>query len=987
MSENNLLANSPRHAVIGFGAFLVSSVIAASALFLFARYNDALEDTRRTTQKLAVILSEETSRSFQNADLVLRNLIDRIGLNDATNSETYATKAKNFNVHQLLLDSITGIRQLDAVTIVDANGALINTSRSWPVPHINLADRDYFLALKSDPKLSVFVSSPVQNRGTGTWTIYLARRIMSPNGDFLGLMLGAFELNYFTQLYGRMAFDQGQSIALLRNDGLVLIRYPQVEEKIGLPLVQSDLIEALTTQSATTLETHSPFYGERRIFSARALSNFPLIVSVGWSRYWVLGPWRQMAFVLGSSTALISLVLILFIFLFVRQLHRRELSENALWISEKRFAEKSTILEVTLENMSQGIIMIDKNRCVAVANKRASELLDLPEELLHSKPYFENLLAYQWQQGEFGINGEKLDNRLRRFIRSGGMADDVSDYIRERANGTILEIRSIPLPDGGLVRTYSDITQQKRIEQELREARIAADHAVQVKSEFLATMSHEIRSPMHGVLGLIELLGDTKLDPDQRHMTNMIHDSASVLLGVLNDVLDFSKIEAQAMKISLEPISLQKLIPSFIAPFLLTAAQKGLKLTTNLADNLPPWLALDPLRVRQILTNLIGNALKFTPKGEVNLIISLTVDEYEPETRHIRFVVTDTGIGIAPEVIGQLFEPFSQADGSTTRHFGGTGLGLSISRRLARLMNGDLAASSSDGEGSRFEMYLPLIETDPPSSHLEQAFSSEDWIDKNEISILVADDDSINCWLISRQLTQLGLKADIVKTGQEALEALKAKAYSLVITDFHMPGMDGIDLAREIRKTEIQDGKTLPIIALTADITPENAARGREAGINIILTKPANLQQLDQAVRSQLMPDQYLPKEIKPTPSSKETSVFDMSGYRELFDNNNEEGVRWLEDYLATATSLVESVRHHAQNKNFKELATDAHRLAGNSLSVGALRLGTMCQDLESAARQMDQKRISDLIDLTKNAYIEVTDTINTMRATHDQSS
>ena len=413
--------------------------------------------------------------------------------------------------------------------------------------------------------------------------------------------------------------------------------------------------------------------------------------------------------------------------------------------------------------MSQGILMVDADRRVQVCNRRAMMKLDLPEALMASRPLFDEVLRYQWESGEYGGNGGAIEPWLRELALAGGIAESDQTYERTRPNGRVLEVHSTKLRGGGVVRTFTDITQRKANETVLRAARDEADRAARAKSEFLAMMSHEIRSPMSGMVGIIELLRETKLEAEQASMVELAHESAKSLLRILNDVLDFSKIEAGAIGVSIEPVELRTLVRHLIDQTAVTAERKGLAMLGQVNDDVPDWISVDPLRLRQIVGNLLGNAIKFTASGRVELAVSRGVlPSGDPA---LVFAVSDTGIGMAPDVLERLFEPFMQEDASTAKHFGGTGLGLSISRRLARLLGGDIDVTSSKGEGSVFALMIPLLVADPHDAPPEAEPAEPEDTALQGVRVLAAEDQAINRWLMTRQFGRLGVQFELVEDG------------------------------------------------------------------------------------------------------------------------------------------------------------------------------------------------------------------------------
>jgi len=547
--------------------------------------------------------------------------------------------------------------------------------------------------------------------------------------------------------------------------------------------------------------------------------------------------------------------------------------------------------------------------------------------------------------------------RLEAALRETGQVQDAEVEFRTGEGGRFWGLLSLERivfegQSGTIAWTY-DITERRLAEQVMAEARQAAETSARAKSEFLAVMSHEIRTPMNGVLGMLEVLEQSRLDDSQRQSLQVIRDSARTLLRIVNDILDFSKIEAGRLELEWTPVSISAAIDGVISALSPQARDKGLTLEGTTGPAIPELLLVDPVRLRQILLNLAGNAIKFTETGGVRIDAALV--RRGAGRARIAIAVIDTGIGISPAQQDRLFQPFSQADASTTRRFGGTGLGLSIARRLAGMMGGDVTVDSEAGRGATFRVTLDLAiarAADQPPELARAALPDVADLDQARREgrlVLVVDDHPVNRQVLVRQLQLLGCAADTAADGEEALSAWAAGSYAMVLTDCHMPVLDGFELTRRIREAEAAPKGAharIPIVAVTANVLAGEAERCRAAGMDDYIGKPVQLARL-QEVLQRWMPAAG-PGGPAPAPTAAAIDPRSLAG---LFGDDTGTIATMLADFVAAARASAAAILSAVAAGRSADVVAEAHRLKGSARIVGAAALGDAAEALEQGVK------------------------------------
>ena len=936
------------------GVGISVSVAALFALELRSNYLEVVSSAQRTSQSFADVLAEHTARTFEAIDAAM---LVATSIRNETVAGRMSTQAAIEAIKSLKANSPA----LLGIGWTDSDGKIVAHSDDSATGLRNSADLPHFIYQRDGQKPGMFISHVYKSRTYQRWISAASRPLRNASGTFDGIITAPIDLDYFSRIYKTIRLGKNDAVTLVRRDGTILIREPLVESAIGQSYEKTSLfLNFLQKRDFGSFEGISPVDGKARLYAYRAVPNQPFIMLVLQDQADLLAQWQAHAATFGPMVALLILIVLG--------------GTAALADRTRQLVRQSTLLSATLDNMHQGLLVVDHTDRIAIYNRQASELLSLPESFLAARPSSKDVIAYQTDKGEFANVPSDIAPRLLPRL----VGETANVYIRERPNGTILEIRTVPFASGGVVRTYKDVTEAARIERALSEreaqfrllaenatdviarltmdgtltyispsclavlgytvdelvgtrvtnhifdedraatierfnqirkgstkhrrrieyrfqhkdgrwiwleanpkvvldkagrpiefvdvvretterrametealiAREFAEKAAQTQAQFLATMSHELRTPLNSIIGFTDMLLDrTDFSADARRQIGLIQTASETLLTVVNDVLDFSKIEEG--KLELAPVTFRphELIEAVVAIMQGAADSKALDLRVSIDDAVGPLLVGDQQRIRQILFNLLNNAMKFTSQGSVSLEVRRIGGDDAGDRLWIG--VTDTGIGIAEAKLDLLFQRFSQIDGSISREYGGSGLGLAICKRLVEMMGGQIGVTSTLGAGSTFwiDLYLPRDVAKAQDAAVAQVRPVG-----IRARLLLVEDMDVNREIASALLDKLGYEVDTVVDGADAIVAVQSGGYDLVLMDIQMPGMDGITATKHIRQLSGPSAGT-PIIAMTANVLSSQVAAFRRAGMNGHVGKPFRQDELRREIeRCLVMP-------------------------------------------------------------------------------------------------------------------------------------
>ncbi len=615
-----------------------------------------------------------------------------------------------------------------------------------------------------------------------------------------------------------------------------------------------------------------------------------------------------------------------------RMVEAREEAEEALRVSESRLAEAQSIAKTGNWEFSA-----DSNSFFLSAE--AYKIFGIQRGF---DPTVENLLNCLHEEDREMVRkawNENLEGKPLNIDFRVVVTPDASKFVTSRGyaicdNSGILK---------KIIGTVQDITERKLAEKEILEARELAENSIKVREVFLANMSHEIRTPMNAILGFTDLLYETSLTPEQKKFLDAIHFSGENLLVVINDILDLSKIHSGKMSVEKCDFILSELIASVVTTMSAKAEEKGLRLTYSIDQHLPQVIKGDPVRLNQVLINLISNAVKFTEEGSV----SLKINANTAENRNIliEFSVSDTGIGIPEDKHALIFDKFIQASDDTTRKYGGSGLGLTIVKSLVELQGGKISLDSKPGLGSTFKVQLPFEQANARTGNQpRKALPAKELESLKDTVVLVAEDNAVNQLLIKKVLDKAGCKADIASNGIEALAFLRSKRYDIVLMDIQMPGMDGYEATCQIRREFPEPVSHIPIIAMTAHAFGSDVTRCMSAGMNDYISKPFKAVDLyEKIMKYAVHPAETKVISLNPLDANHK---IDLSAISELGKDDVEFINELVQVFDKQTPAFIEKLRAYTKSRNYEAIRSLCHQIKS---SYGILKIS----DLDEALREI----------------------------------
>jgi len=844
--ETTIRDRSTLLALLGGGMVVISIIVLVIGLAILQGKADARRTAEVAATNLSLTLADKFSAIIDKTDLGIAAILDEVARQQKAGGWDEAAIVATIARQEARHPEPVGFR------IFGPDGKLRSGVGNIVSRNSDLSRNDEFLLLRDAAADRLMVGAPAFGATSQEWIIGLARRITNPDGSFGGAVYSPLPIRTLIKAFAALNLGQDGVVTLYHSSNRVAARFPEIsgpDNPVGRSVMTEQLRAIIDSPArAASYNVASPIDGLRRTIAVRKIEGYPYTILVGLAEGSYLSEWRR------DSVGLLALgaFAVALVLLSMRILHRRiserrkalvalAASAEALRISEaKAQAEEArrheaevvdaanATLRAVLDNTPISIGVVDEDRKYVFGNKHFCDAYGISAaELVGRSPRM--IFCSDEDFAALGAAAYAV-------IRAGGIYDceqklrraDGGDFIA-RVIGRRIDPAN---PSLGTVWVVEDLTNSKLAE------------ASRIKSEFLAMMSHEMRTPLNGIIGMLSAVEGLPEAAPMADTHATVKNSANMLLAIIGDLLDFSLLERGEFHIAESEFNPFDVIGGIEAIHRDRTLAKGLAFSVRVAGDVPHRLCGDGIRLCQIITNLVGNAVKFTESGRVEMVV--TASPQVDGRVALTILVEDTGIGISQGALERLFQPFTQADSSISRRFGGTGLGLAISWRLAHLMGGDLGGESEPGRGSRFRVTLPFklvseAVVAPPAVTITEPAA-------RAISVLIAEDNPTSRVVAEKIVTRLGHRVASVEDGAAALAAIQGRDYDLVLMDMRMPVMDGLAATRAIRALPAPRGR-VAIIGVTANAFPQDVQDCLDAGMDAQLSKPITLAGLAEAIK------------------------------------------------------------------------------------------------------------------------------------------
>jgi signal transduction histidine kinase/ActR/RegA family two-component response regulator len=810
-----------RSTLVIWSTVLVLILLAAgSAMWLIERVEqDALSETRARVARFASGAEAALNRSMIEADLLLADMSDLVAPDGRFDVDV---------AERVLRGEVKRNLEYRDLLVIDADRQVLAAARPQSKRlGVPLSER-FVREVLAQPAPTMRISGAMVDVATQERALYFVRAVNLGTGR-RGVAVAQVPLPIVSMLLAQSVQIPGLVVTLERDDGELLASVPANAPQIGERLPNAFPAAALDGQP---IEASGRLDGDPTILSARPLL-YPVVrIVAGIPREVALAEWRQ-------DRNVILAVMGMFIAMILGAGAATHWQIGRLGRARLEIAQAKGNLDRALASMADGFLLCDAEDRVVVWNTRYLEMFPYLAPVIAVDVPFASLV-------EASVEAMPPDAAKRASWRETRWAQHRSGdgtFELELQDGSVIDVVERRTPDGGTVSVMRDITLAER---ELTRAKAAAEASNRAKSHFLAAMSHEIRTPLNGVLGMNSLLLKTDLTETQRNYARTIRRSGKALLSLINDILDLSRVEAEKLELVIAEFDLRRLVDDVAATITPRAHEKNLAFEVEMAPDLPHVLLGDAERLRQVLFNLVGNAVKFTEYGSVRVVV--THRALDDERVEVVIAVHDSGIGIPADALPALFERFRQADSGIARRYGGSGLGLAISRGLIDLMGGRIDVETAVGDGTTFRVTVSLARGDPqrlPSS--DTSFDDGSLLSPGGLHVLVAEDNEVNQHVVRAMLANLGHTCEVAPDGIEAVAMAMTNRFDVVLMDIQMPNLDGLAAARRIRAVDGDVG-TVPIIALTANAMVDDREAYIEAGMNDHVAKPVEPRDLAAAL-------------------------------------------------------------------------------------------------------------------------------------------